>query len=164
MRLKNRKSLSLIVFALMISTLAFSQGPNQGKCRAVANIPDLTEEQQTKIDALKAPHLKVMLENRTELDKLNAELKALEIADQPDMAKINAKIDEISAVKTKMAKERSKHRQDVRVLLTDEQKVYFDSHRRGPEGKGQGGHRCGGKGPAHGYGPGNGPCKVGSNG
>ncbi len=110
--------------------------PPQGKCPGqgpakcqMMDIPGLSDEQKSKIDALKTPHQQKMLEMNAEKDKLDAELTQLEIAEKPDMAKINAKIDEITGVENKMAKERSKHHQEVRALLTPEQRVAFDSRK-----------------------------------
>jgi hypothetical protein len=47
---------------------------------------------------------------------------------------INGLIDEMAVIKTKMAKERAANHQEVRKLLTEEQRIKFDSH-VGKQGK-----------------------------
>lgn len=119
------------------------------------NIPDLTEDQQGKIDALRTAHLKEMQAYRNQLDEKRAHLQTLRTADKADMNAIDKTIDEMGAIRTKMMKDREQHFQDVRNLLTDDQKVYFDNSKRG-NGQGQG--CCRGNGPGRGYGHGRGPC------
>lgn len=64
-----------------------------------------------------------------------AHLNVLRTADKVDMNAINKSIDEMGANRTKMMKKREAHRQAIREILTDDQKVYFDSRRgRGSRG------------------------------
>lgn len=105
--------------------------PGQGYfCQS---IPNLTAEQEQKISALRTAFLKDMMSYKSDLNIRQAELQKLQTADNPDMNKINAKIDEIGKIKTEMAKKRATHLQQVRALLTDDQKLAFDSmhHRKG---------------------------------
>ena len=51
------------------------------------------------------------------------------------MKAINANIDEITKLQNQMMKKAAEHRQQVRNLLTDEQKLWFDSHVGGGKGK-----------------------------
>ena len=107
--------------------------PERGhSCHA---LPDLTEEQEQKIDELKITQMKETNAFRSDVIIKRAELQKLCTADKADMEKINAKIDEIFKIKTEMAKQRAAHIQKVRVLLTDEQRVIFDT-RHGKQGKG----------------------------
>jgi Spy/CpxP family protein refolding chaperone len=154
----NRKDLLTTVFvAFLLTSFAFSQENKNTVEKAKCDIPGLTADQKAKIDELRIPHMKIMNNYKAELAKLEAELNQLEIADNVDMKKIDSKIDEIFKVKADMAKERSKHQQAVRTLLTPEQKVIFDTHAgkgrnhnkgmncKGGHGQGQG--NCQGKGP-----------------
>ena len=122
---KNKRLIIALAGLLALSFTVYAQGP---KAQKKGGIPNLTEEQKAQIKDLRTPHMKDMLKYKAEINKLEAELKILEIADNPDEGKINSKIDEISAVKGKVAKTQSKHKRDVRSILTDEQKVYFDAH------------------------------------
>ena len=126
-------------------------GPGSGNCKM---IPNLTDDQQKKIDALNVKHLKEVTNLKNQVKIKEAELRVLETADKPDKNAIDKKIDEIMTLKTQLAKAGANHRQEVRALLTDEQKVYFDAMPRGKggccggyHGGGQGGGYRGGPGP-----------------
>ncbi|MFC2086213.1 Spy/CpxP family protein refolding chaperone [Bacteroidota bacterium] len=94
---------------------------------------DLTEDQATKIEALKTEHMKELLQSKNTLNELKAKQQTLASADKADMKAINANIDEITSVENKMMKLQAKHHQDVRALLTDKQRVIIDSHGFGRE-------------------------------
>lgn len=129
--IKNKLSLLGIILVIFLTPkMGISQEAQEAKqCHGQKEISGLTDDQKSKIDALKVGHQKQMMEYRAEKDKLEAELKLLEIADKADMNKINLKIDEITSVQGKIMKEFSKHRQDVRLILTPEQRVEFDNHK-----------------------------------
>ncbi|NBC82545.1 MAG: hypothetical protein GVY19_04105 [Bacteroidetes bacterium] len=110
-----------------------------------ANLPGITDEQLNQIETLRVGHFKKMNTLRNEVALKRAELAQLETTDNRDDKAVNAKIDKLYQVKTQMAKERSTHRQQVRNLLTDDQKVYFDARR--------------GRGQCKGYGRGMGMCR-----
>jgi Spy/CpxP family protein refolding chaperone len=154
-------TLMLLVFMAM-GTLSFAQGGNgngrgQNADGFCMNIPDLTQEQQDKIEAMRTTHQKTMLANRNQLNVKKAQLEQLMTADKPDAAAINKMIDEMSVIKTEMQKKKAEHRLAVRGLLTDAQRVYFDSHRGGGKGRG---NSCG-KGFGNGRG---GNCNGSGNG
>lgn len=110
--------------------------PNQPGCNKMHQMLDLTEEQQGKIEELKTAQMKEMLQLKNQLNELKAKQQTLKSAENADMKAINANIDEITSVKNKMMKQKAKHHQDVRALLTEDQRVKFDSHRFGK------GHGC----------------------
>lgn len=120
--------------------MAFKHGPG------LFNLPDITEEQKAKMHDLRTRHMKLMLENRNQLQEKQAVLNSLETAEKADLMAINNLIDQISAVQLKMAKTKAAHRQEVRSMLSEEQRVIFDSRPRGfKNGKGD---SCG-KGHGH---------------
>ena len=90
---------------------------------------NLTPDQQTKMDGERIAHMKVMNGLRNEMDEKKARLNTLMETDKPDMKVINQVIDEVGALKTKMMKQKAEHVQKIRTMLTDEQKVIFDSHK-----------------------------------
>jgi Spy/CpxP family protein refolding chaperone len=92
-------------------------------------IPNLTDEQQKKIETLKLSHQKEMTGYRNDMAIREAELRKYRSADKPDMVLINKTIDEIGRLYTEMQKKRVSHEMAVRNLLTDEQKIAFDAHR-----------------------------------
>ena len=130
------------------------RGNGQGFCN---NIPNLTTEQQTKIDKFRTAHLKEMQGNRNVIGEKKAHLQTLRCADKADMTAINKTIDEMAVIKVTMAKQHEQHLQDVRNILDTDQKIYFDNFRNS-RGKGNG-HGCGhgrGQGRGNGSGRGNG--------
>lgn len=159
-------TIGMLLLAMMVSLNAsvYAQkgngrgnGPGNGNGSGFFcnNIPDLTQEQQDKIDALRTTQMKDMQTFRNQLDEKRAHLQTLRSADKADMKAIDKTIDEMGAIRTQMMKKREQHIQDIRNLLTDEQRVYFDNHKRG-KGPGQGycrGDRPG-RGQRHGQGQG----------
>ena len=91
-------------------------------------IPNLTDEQKSKIKDLKIAHFKEVQPLRNKLGELRARERTLTTADKPDMKAINANIDEITNVQNQLMKARESHRQQIRALLNDEQRIYFDMH------------------------------------
>ena len=55
-------------------------------------------------------------------------LQSLSTAEKVNMNEINRTIDEIGALKTKMMKEHAALRQEIRKLLTKNQRLVFDMH------------------------------------
>jgi len=140
----------ILIFGFVF--MAFAQpGPGRGEGRRWSddgpgfkakcmNLPNLTDEQKEKMAELRTENMKVLLEKRNLVHEKMAKLQTLQTADKADMKAINALIDEIAEVKADMAKQRAAHRQQIRSLLTDEQRVIFDSrpHRGHRAGFGQG--------------------------
>jgi Spy/CpxP family protein refolding chaperone len=67
------------------------------------------------------------------MEELRAKEHTLATSEKPDMKAINANIDEMTKVQNQLMKAMASHRQDIRSLLTEEQKIRFDSR---PMGKG----------------------------
>lgn len=85
-------------------------------------MPDMTPEQQEKIDALRVAQVKQMAPMRADLRVKEIELDALWRADEPDAKKIIAKVKEIGDIKQKIEIARINHQFEVRKLLTPEQR------------------------------------------
>jgi len=98
-------------------------------------IPDLSDEQEAQITELRNAHYAEVKTLRADLAILRAEKRKLMIADNPNSKAIDAKIDAMSEIQTQMQKKRVAHHLAVRNLLTDNQKVYFDTHRYSHNGK-----------------------------
>ncbi len=131
---------------------------NDGTCW---RIPDLTAEQETKIETLRVEHWKEMNSYRNQMNELRARKRTLNSTDKANLNEINSVIDQMTGVNNKMMKASAKHRQEVRNLLTDEQKVYFDSmpargkkynHGANKRGGSYGNSRNAGRGYGDGYG------------
>ncbi|NPA35559.1 MAG: periplasmic heavy metal sensor [Chlorobi bacterium] len=124
------------------------------------NLPNITEEQKNKLDAMRTEHWKNVQNTQNLIAEKIARLRTLRTADNVDMKEINKTIDELNSLRTQIQKSREQHIQDVRKLLTDEQRVYFDNFQntrgqRFGRGMGRGMGRCGrgyGRGPGFGAG------------
>jgi Spy/CpxP family protein refolding chaperone len=149
MRTTNLKTVTLLVASLLIMGVSQTKA-QRGQMKGnkgqgwVCNIPDLTEVQQNKIDDLRVTHQKKMLNNRNQMMEKRARLNTLRTADKADMNVINKLVDEIGVLHTSMMKEKEAHHQAVRGLLTEKQRVFFDSQKgRGfRDGRGMG-HKMG---------------------
>ncbi|MCB0505335.1 MAG: Spy/CpxP family protein refolding chaperone [Cyclobacteriaceae bacterium] len=118
-------------------------------------LPDLTDAQK---DQMKDIHLKTMKQVqplRNQLMEKRAHLKTLTTADKADIKAINGQIDDISKLEVSIEKIQAASHQEVRSLLTDEQRVVFDSHRGGMMGNRSGFGPKQGRGHGQGAGLGN---------
>lgn len=133
-KMKNLKfktlTLLLAMALLSINTSIFAQNGQNMKMgnKAMCNIPNLTQDQQTKIEKLKTVHMREMISFKTQLAEKKAHKNTLMTAKTIDLKAVNKVIDEMSSIKTQMQKNNAKRHNDVRNLLTDEQKVFFDNH------------------------------------
>lgn len=144
MKMKIAMSSLIMAFALMIQPLMAQQqhdckghqhrlGDEKGQLHKCA-IPNLTAEQEKQIEQLKLKHQKEMLPLRNALREKHARMQTLETAEKADMAAINKTIDEIATIKTDMQKKRAAHRQEIRNVLNEEQRLVFDSKGQGHKG------------------------------
>ena len=151
------KAIKLNVLSIMLAIIFMSfnnntvaqkkgngQGPgwNQQNKQMHCNIPNLTEEQQKKMMKMRVSNMHDMLQFRNTMAEKRAHLNTLRTADKVDMNAINKLIDEIGALKIQMMKKKEAHRQEVRKILTDDQRVFFDSR----SGQGFKGGKCHGQG------------------
>ena len=96
--MKTTKITSFATFMLVV-LFSLSSLAQPGLGKGMCNIPDLSEEQQKKIDELMVPHQKEMLMLRNQIQEKKAHLQTLTSADNADMASINKTIDEMGAMK-----------------------------------------------------------------
>ena len=161
--LKIKSAISMmIVSLLMITGLSFAQqGNGYGKSNGknfhknnmqmnkgemmMNRIPDITDDQKTKIKAIRTETMKQMLPLKNQMNEIRAQKRTLSTASKVDMKAINKKIDEQTKVKAEMMKLRAKSMQDIRALLTDDQRIVFDMH-SGNKGKANGHSHRGHKG------------------
>lgn len=141
---KSRHITLLVVAMLLVTGSALAQPPGQGskhgegKCPRDRRmmIPDLTEAQKEQMKELRVELMKAVQPLRNQMGEMKARLRTLSTSDKVNMTEINRVIDDIGKMRTQMMKLRVQHRQDVRKLLTEEQRVFFDvhkpSHRDGP--------------------------------
>ena len=92
-------------------------------------IPGLTEEQREEMATLRTAHLKEMQKFRDQIDINRIRYRSMMREDNANMADINGNIEERSEIRTNMEKAHAAHLQEVRALLTEEQRVWFNSAR-----------------------------------
>lgn len=138
---------------LMIFSVISSFAQNRGEFRRdrmekrdgmrqnpmMERIPDLTEEQQAKLKSLRTETQKQVLPLRNQIGEKKARLKSLTTAEEPDMKSIDKLIEEIGDLKTQIAKLRAATHQKVRAELTEDQRLFLDTHMGKQKGHGKGG-------------------------
>ncbi|MDY0342839.1 MAG: Spy/CpxP family protein refolding chaperone [Lentimicrobium sp.] len=102
-----------------------AQGYGMGNA-AYANIPSLTADQLSSIESLRTPHLKKMQTLRAKLQEEQARLNTLRVEGSDEKA-INSSIDKLTTMRGDLMKERESHRRQIRALLTEDQKTWFDA-------------------------------------
>lgn len=147
-------SMLVLVFFLSLG------GQTQAQCRFWAsntgaaagpgpfctNIPGLTDNQRAQITDLQADFWKDMQEKREVLREKRQALNQLRAEKEVKLKKVNQAIDEVNVLEADLAKRQAQYRDDIRQLLNEEQKAFFD---------GQGTQRAAGWGnrPGRGLGP-----------
>lgn len=92
-------------------------------------LPGLTEDQKKQIKDIMLKTREAVLPLTNQLREKEAHLQTLQTAGQVDMKAVDQTIDEMGALRIQIAKKRAASRQDIRKLLTDEQRVVFDSRK-----------------------------------
>jgi len=141
--LKSRHIMLLIAASLILTGSAFAQQPrmrpgdtamqpmhDKEHAKHMPMLPDLTEKQKEQIKQVRTEHMKVILPLKNQLMEKKARLHTLSTSEKVNMKEINDMIEEIGAIKTRIMKEQAVHRQEVRKLLTAEQRLMFDMHPR----------------------------------
>jgi Spy/CpxP family protein refolding chaperone len=101
--------------------------------------PPLTDQQKEQIKKMRITHLKEVQPVRNEMRELKAHYKTLTTTENPNIAEINKNIDAQTVAINKLMKLRAAHQQEIRKILTDEQKLLMDmKFERGNAGRLQG--------------------------
>ena len=127
---KNGAAKMLILFFLFIGLVSMANSrKHHGDSGRVhkREIPDLTSDQKSKIKALRIGLQKDMLTLKNQLGEKRAKLQTLETSEKVDISVINTQIDEIQSLEAKIKKLKAAQRQEIRKLLTIEQRVHFDT-------------------------------------
>lgn len=126
--------LKLIIFSTLLLAGIFTASPMfsqmDGKKHKEEHkncvMDELSPEQKTKVESIKAESDKKTVQLRADLKIKQAELNKLMIAENPSKKEINSKIDETSVIKANIQKEHVNKQLLVREQLTPEQRVKFD--------------------------------------
>ena len=103
------------------------QGHGNGHGFGSAQGLNLTEDQQAQMKSLRLKLQQEMLPIRNKLGENKARFRTLSTAENADMKAINKLIEGNSQLTASMAKLRAANHQAVRKLLTEEQRIIFDS-------------------------------------
>jgi Spy/CpxP family protein refolding chaperone len=155
-RLK-KVAMTLTMMVMVISVVNAQEGPQQKQGREYGQRAgerrevkmdglNLTDKQQEQIRSMKIKTQKDLLPIKNQLGENKAKMRTLSTVDNVDLKAINKLIDESSKLEASMTKLQMANHQEVRKLLTDEQRVMFDSRefRRGRNGQSNNqGHRQG---------------------
>lgn len=101
-------------------------GPGNGPGKAMMEELALTKDQLQKMDQMRSTNRKEMIPLRAQVKVKQIELNELFDSDAA-IGTINSKIDEISKLRTDIAKKQAAHRIAMRQLLTPEQREIWDS-------------------------------------
>ena len=103
------------------------QGTGNGQRYGFEQSLNLTAEQQTAMKSMRLKLQQELLPIRNKFGENRARLRTLSTVENADMKAINKVIDSNSQLTANMAKLRAANRQAVRKLLTEEQRIMFDS-------------------------------------
>lgn len=135
--MKILKTCLLIGLILGVASVSFSQQPLPGartkkmmEHRAGTAgwshfIPDLTDQQKEQIRKIRLKGLKELLPLKNQLKEKRAQLRTLTTG-QADMPSAYEVAEEIGMIQTDLLKKRLDIRQQIRELLTEDQRVIFD--------------------------------------
>lgn len=143
-----------LVLGLALSTFAqqrdgATQQKKQMKYEHREMLPDLTDAQKESMKTIRLKTMKATQPLKNELMEKKAHLTTLTTAEKADQKAINKQIDEISTLRASIQKMKAESHQEIRSLLTDEQRILFDA-RKGRMSQlkgGQGMRDCDGSGP-----------------
>ena len=149
--------LCLVVALVLTAGAALAQGPGFGRGFAqgpgyggglgsgypAANIPNLTAEQSSKMQALQQAHLQKIAPLQQALLSKRLELRSLWLAPNPDQAVRLAKQKEILNLQAQMQEEATNYRLEVRQVLTPDQQAQLGAAYGQGMGMGRGMGRMG---------------------
>ncbi len=92
---------------------------------------DLTTGQEAQLSELRTQHQKQMIDKRGELQKLRLSIRQEMRQETPDMSAIENMVEQQGELRIEMKLARVSHWNNVREVLTPEQREIWQEHRRG---------------------------------
>jgi len=131
---KMKKLFSMLVMLTIVLTLSAQEQKKEivikregmMKANPAHLAPQFTPEQQKQMAEFKLSLQKEMIQIDNQLNEKKAQLKTLEQVEKPNMKSVYAKIDEITNLQNQKMKVMATHKNKVRSILTEEQRVKFD--------------------------------------
>lgn len=105
---------------------------------------NLTDAQKEQMKTIRTDTQKQMMPLKNQLQEKEARMKTLTTNENVDMAQVDALIDEMAALRAEMRKIKERKKQETRSILTEEQRVIFDSMKAHHKGRHKG-HKQGPK-------------------
>ena len=142
---KMKKLFSMLVLLTFVLTLSaqeqkqeqrkviINKGEGMMKANPAQLVPQFTPEQKKQIAEFKLTLQKEMIQLNNQLNEKQAQLKTLQQVEKPDMKSIYAKIDEITTIQNKKLKANALNKNNIRAILTDEQRIKFDMNNGNPQ-------------------------------
>lgn len=137
--MKTKKLVVLLVAVFFISSASWAQRPmknddrpNKKEMMMKRNTQKenfLTDEQKEAVKKIRLETAKEIKPLKNELHELQARQNTLTTTDNADLKVINDNIDKMSEVKAEMAKIFARQHQEVRSLLTEEQRLKMDNRK-----------------------------------
>jgi Spy/CpxP family protein refolding chaperone len=128
-------AMAITLMFMVINVANAQQGQRNGNRQGfgVEQGLNLTEDQRTQMKSLRLKMQQEMLPIRNKIGENRAKLRTLSTVENADLKAINKVIDNNSQLTANLAKLHAANRQTVRNLLTEEQRIMFDSRdfRRG---------------------------------
>jgi len=124
------KVMIVITMILMVNIVAYAQQGNGHNQRHDSNLKqglNLSEDQLSKMKTIRLDLQKELLPIKNKLGENKARYRTLTTAENADMKAINKLIDDNSQLTASMAKLKAANHQTVRQLLTEDQRILFDS-------------------------------------
>lgn len=95
----------------------------------MAKLMDLSDQQKEEIKEIMLATRQQMLPLRNQMGEQMARLRTLRTSDEVDFEAINAVTEDLGDTRVEMMKKRLASEQEVRALLTEEQRIIFDSRK-----------------------------------
>ena len=151
MKTQIRKTIAAIILMTPIMLFAQTRDERAPRGERIAEVLELTDDQKTQIEGIHSAQMKESLHLRNQQNELRAKLQTLRTEESADMKAINNTIDDMTALQASLMKLREESHQKVRSLLTDEQRIKFDTmrsmRRERASRRGEGYQRRGSRGP-----------------
>ncbi|MCW3788647.1 Spy/CpxP family protein refolding chaperone [Plebeiibacterium sediminum] len=140
-----KKMVLFTVIMVSLSATAWCQMPERNRMAEIEGDRhhqglNLTEDQKDQMKTFRVEFLKELTPLKNEVKIKNAQLQAASVGNDINEKQVYKLIEEIGGLKTQIAKKHFDHKQKVRNILTEEQKVLFDAK---PQGKGLKGRQQG---------------------
>jgi Spy/CpxP family protein refolding chaperone len=129
--MKKEKKFVVLILVLMIAMSSMAQGKHERALKGDKAHPfaylDLSEEQMTQLKAFRLEMQSTTKELKLDLEEMRVQLKRLMTADEVDEEAVMLLADKMGAIQTQIKKAHLKNNIQQRSVLSEEQKVLFDS-------------------------------------